>query len=82
MVDYMDSEGCRDLQGDEDLVDGTDPVGTEDSNSRMDSDGRTADGRQDSVDAMGWEGRIESDGRNGLEERTDSEWTQMAGRRG
>ena len=35
------------------MDDGMDSVGREDSNSRMDFDGRTAAGRQDSVIAMG-----------------------------
>ena len=52
MADYMDSNGCLDLEGDKELDDGMDSVGKEDSNSRMDSDGRTADGRLDSDEAI------------------------------
>ena len=53
MVAYKDSKGCPELEGAEDLDDDTDSVGREDSNSRMDFEGRTAAGRQDSVIAMG-----------------------------
>ena len=49
----MDSKGCLDLEGDKELGEGMDSVGKEDSNSRMDSDSRTTDGRLDSDDAIG-----------------------------
>jgi hypothetical protein len=52
LADYMDSKGCLDLEGDKELDNGMDSVGKEDSNSRMDSDGRTADGRLDSDEAI------------------------------